>query len=74
MTTRLDEIFGDCSEQDLAAEPEHLEQYWLDKVRNSVHILGLHAWSEHMVAAGCNEGRSVKECSHTIQKAIEEAI
>jgi len=74
MIDRLDEILGDCSEQDLAAEPDHLEQHWLDKVRQLVCILGIHAWSDHMVAGGLHEGRSVKECSATVSKAIEEVI
>jgi len=74
MIERLEEIFGDCLDSDLGAEPEGEEAKWVDKVRHSVAMLGIHAWDEHMVAAGCNEGRSVKDCSRTVRKVIEEVI
>jgi len=74
MIERLEEIFGECLDSDLGAEPEGEEEYWLDRVRQSVARLGIHAWDEHMAAGGCNEGRSVKQCSRTVRKVIEEVI
>ena len=74
MIERLEEIFTDFSSPDLGAEPETDEQYWLDRVRHSVSVLGIHAWSDHMLAAGCKEGRNVKHCCRTVGKAIEEVI
>jgi len=74
MLTRLDEILGDCLDADLAAEPQVEAQSWLEQVRHSVSILGVHAWAEHMAAAGCNEGRTVKDCARTVAQAIEEVI
>jgi len=74
MTDRLEEIFGDCSVEDIGSEPETCEQFWLDRVRLSVCTLGIHAWSEHMAAGGLHEGRSVADCSRTVRQAIEEVI
>lgn len=74
MIDRLDEILGDCLDADLAAEPEALEQHWLDEVRDSVDRLGIHAWNEHLVAGGLHEGRTVVQCARTVQQVIEEAV
>ncbi len=74
MVSRLDDILGDGSADDLAAEPEQDEQHWLDKVRHSVDTLGVHAWADHIVAAGCNDGRSVKDCADTVHATIIEVI
>jgi len=74
MTDRLDEIFGDYSGSEIAAEPEVEAEGWLDQVRHSVVTLGVHAWVEHMIAAGCKDGRSVKDCARTVAQAIEEVI
>lgn len=74
MFDSLEEILGDTLDSDLAAEPEAFEQVWLDKVRHSVSILGIHAWGDHMVAGGLHEGRSVEQCSRTVTTVIEEVI
>ena len=74
MIERLEEIFTDFSSPDLGAEPEADEKCWIDKVRHSVSILGIHAWEDHMAAGGLHEGRSVADCSRTVRQAIEEVI
>jgi len=74
MTETLDEIFGDYSGSDLGAEPQVEAESWLEQVRHSVALHGVWASEQHMIAAGCKDGRSVKDCARTVAQAIEEVI